>query len=319
MKTITISLFAFLLCISFTVSAQWTDNGTNIRTNDAVGIGSSSSTYSFYTRTDRTGWQGRFANRSGGVGADVYMAHGAGYGMHIRGRTIDGKYTLQLYNLERQTNVFYNNGRVGLGLVGNVGIGTTSPSHKLTVKGETYIDGGWVRVTGNKGIYFQTHGGGFYMIDNTWIRTYGTKSFYHRAGIMRTDGTMQVGPSGNRFTVRTNGNVGVGITNPQFKLDICGHIRAKEVRVQTGWCDFVFDENYDQPTLAEEELFIKEQGHLSGFQSEAEMDGEVKLADVTVRQQEKIEQMMLHLIEINKRLEKVEAENTELKQKLKEK
>ncbi len=319
MKTGLIFLFALLLCIPFTISAQWTDNGTNIRTNDAVGIGSSSDLYSFYTRTNRAGWQGRFANRENGIGADVYLAHGAGYGMHIRGRTVDGKYTLQLYNLEKQTNVFYNNGRVGLGLVGNVGIGTNSPSHKLTVMGETYINGGWVRVAGNKGIYFQTHGGGFYMLDNTWIRTYGNKSFYHRTGIMRTDGILQVGPAGNRFTVRTNGNVGVGVTVPQFKLDVCGHIRAKEVRVQTGWCDYVFEEGYNQPTLEEEEQYIKEKGHLSGFQSEAEMEGEVKLADVTVRQQEKIEQMMLHLIEINKRLETVEAENTLLKQQLEEK
>jgi hypothetical protein len=34
------------------------------------------------------------------------------------------------------------------------------------------------------------------MEDSTWIRSYGSKSIYHNAGILRTDGTLQVGSSG---------------------------------------------------------------------------------------------------------------------------
>lgn len=46
---------------------------------------------------------------------------------------------------------------------GNIGMGTNTPIGKLHVKGETYIEDGWLRVKGNRGIFFQDYGGGFYM------------------------------------------------------------------------------------------------------------------------------------------------------------
>ncbi|MBA7570756.1 hypothetical protein ES708_12509 [subsurface metagenome] len=107
---------------------------------------------------------------------------------------------------------------------GRLGIGTTSPSYPLQVNGDVYSSGGWLRVSGTKGLYFQSYGGGFYMSDATWIRTYGSKSFYHNSGIMRTDGTLQVGPSGNRFIVNTSGSVGIGTTALSAKLQVAGMI-----------------------------------------------------------------------------------------------
>lgn len=109
---------------------------------------------------------------------------------------------------------------------GNVGIGTESPSYKLHAKGDIYANGGWLRVSGARGLYFQSYGGGFYMTDATWIRTYNNKSFYHNSGIMRTDGTFQVGLSGNRFIVNSSGNVGIGTTSPSEKLHVNGRIYA---------------------------------------------------------------------------------------------
>ncbi len=113
---------------------------------------------------------------------------------------------------------------------GNLGVGTTGPSHKLHVKGDMYADGGWLRVAGQRGLYFQSYGGGFYMQDNTWIRTYNNKSFYHNSGIMRTDGEFHVGPDGNRFIVNAQGNVGVGTTSPGYKLQVHG-----DTYIYNGW------------------------------------------------------------------------------------
>jgi len=114
--------------------------------------------------------------------------------------------------LKNGSSIYYNSG--------NVGIGISTPSYKLQAQGDIYANGGWLRVSGTKGLYFQSYGGGFYMTDATWIRTYNNKSFYHNSGIMRTDGTFQVGPDGNRFVVNTNGNVGIGCDpgDARFKI-----------------------------------------------------------------------------------------------------
>ncbi len=107
-----------------------------------------------------------------------------------------------------------------LNTAGNMQIAGSFQANALTVKGETYVDGGWLRVKGNKGIFFENYGGGFFMQDNSWIRTYGNKNFYHNTGVMRTDGTLQVGPNGNRFIVNSAGNVGIGTVDPKTKLEV---------------------------------------------------------------------------------------------------
>lgn len=108
----------------------------------------------------------------------------------------------------------------------NVGIGTVSPGYKLHTIGDIYANGGWLRVSGNRGLYFESWGGGFYMTDGTWIRTYGNKNFYHNTGIMRTDGTLQVGGSGNYLKV-PNGGTGAVFNeisaNYDFRIESDGN------------------------------------------------------------------------------------------------
>lgn len=100
------------------------------------------------------GWQSRFQNSSGS-GADVYLSHGGGYGMHIRGwNANDGIYTLEMYNNTTLTNAFYNSGRVVLGMVGNVGVGLNNPGYKLDVNAS-------VRISTNNAT-----GGGLFLADD---------------------------------------------------------------------------------------------------------------------------------------------------------
>lgn len=105
-----------------------------------------------------------------------------------------------------------------------------------------------------------------------------------------------------------SGNLGLGVKNPQNKLDVCGVIRSNEVRVESGWCDYVFADDYQMPTLAEEAQYINEKGHLLSFESAEEMDGEIQLGDVTKRQQETIEKLMLHVIEMDKEIKALQAQ-----------
>jgi hypothetical protein len=100
-----------------------------------------------------------------------------------------------------------------------------------------YMHGGNLNLNSSNGLVFNTYGGGWYMSDSTWIRSYGSKNIYHDSGIMRTDGTLQVGGSGGTlnvanggdFSYRTNvlvantsGSVGIGTATPNAKLDVNG-------------------------------------------------------------------------------------------------
>lgn len=69
-----------------------------------------------------------------------------------------------------------------------------------------------------------------------------------------------------------NGNVGIGTLDTQgYKLAVNGVIRAKEVKVESDWADFVFKKEYNLPTLEEVEQHIDAKGTLPGVPSEKEV------------------------------------------------
>ncbi len=138
---------------------------------------------------------------------------------------------------------------------GNVGIGTTAPGYKLEVAGDIYANSGWLRTSGDAGWYSEKWGGGWYMSDSSWIRSYNNKNIYHNSGILRTDGTLQVGDSGATLSVvsggdfayktnvlfaNTTGNVGIGTTAPGEKLDVSGTGRFTGIVRSDSSVPFVF-------------------------------------------------------------------------------
>ncbi len=119
------------------------------------------------------------------------------------------------------------------------------------------------------------------------------------------------GTSTNGLFVGTNGNVriGAGTGNPSKALEVNGVVRSKEVLVEaTGWADFVFEKDYKLMSLAEVEQFVKQHGHLPEIPSanEVEENG-ISLGEMNALLLQKIEEMTLHLIEMEKRL--IELEN----------
>ncbi|WP_347053730.1 hypothetical protein [Flavobacterium olei] len=115
------------------------------------------------------------------------------------------------------------------------------------------------------------------------------------------------------------GNVGIGIDRPSNKLDVNGTIHSKEVKVDmNGWSDFVFRKEYELPTLEQVEKHIVEKGYLENMPSEEEvLKNGNNLGEMDAKLLQKIEELTLYVIEQNKRLNKLEEENEELKRKMK--
>jgi len=112
------------------------------------------------------------------------------------------------------------------------------------------------------------------------------------------------------FVVSNNGNVGIGQSNPQNKLEVNGIIRAKGVKMEaSGWADFVFNTDYKLPSLSEVENHIQKNKHLPGIPSEKEVKSEgIDLAEMQAKLLQKIEELTLYIIEQDKQIKKLQDE-----------
>ena len=101
-----------------------------------------------------------------------------------------------------------------------------------------------------------------------------------------------------------------------YWMEVEKGIRTGRVQTDAALADYVFAEGYTYPTLAEVDSFIQENHHLPGVVSQAEVDeqGGVDLTDFTIQLQEKLEELYLHVIEMDKRIAELEAENAALKE-----
>lgn len=113
------------------------------------------------------------------------------------------------------------------------------------------------------------------------------------------------------MVVQGNGNVGIGVDNPNEKLSVNGTIKAKEIIVtNTGWADYVFEDNYDLKPLNEVAKYIEENKHLPGIPTTKEVEENgVSVGEMQAKLLEKVEELTLYMIDLKK-------ENQELKTQL---
>ncbi len=118
----------------------------------------------------------------------------------------------------------------------------------------------------------------------------------------------------------SEGNVGIGTTNPTNKFEVNGTIRSKEVIVEaTGWPDYVFEADYDLPTLAEIEAYINTHKHLPGVPSAKQVEENgLTLGEMNALLLKKIEELTLHTIEQDNKLKKEQSINKSQQELIKE-
>ena len=113
----------------------------------------------------------------------------------------------------------------------------------------------------------------------------------------------------NPLSIAANGNVLIGtVTDHGYKLAVNGSIRAKEVRVQSGWADYVFADDYRLRPLTEVETFIAANDHLPDVPSAREIqENGLDIAAMTTKMMAKIEELTLYTIELHKQNKALQA------------
>lgn len=100
-------------------------------------------------------------------------------------------------------------------------------------------------------------------------------------------------------------------------LEVNGKIRTKEVVIETvnWWSDFVFNKDYQLPSLDEVESHIKEHKHLPDIPSEAEViENGINVAEMQAKLLQKIEELTLYVIDQQKEIKELKNELKVLKQ-----
>ena len=202
------------------------------------------------------------------------------------------------------TGMWHNSTPVGIHYGGNVGIGDDAhPSIRFSIKGSPTGGGELFRMTGTDGL-----SGSAYMTyykgttRDAWTGFSGSNNFQIR----------NESPGGD-IILRTDGNVGIGVSSPTHTLDVGGAIRACEIYVNLDHgCDYVFEEDYPLMPLSDLESFIHTNKHLPEIASAKEMaEKGVGVSDMQTLLLKKVEELTLHMIALKK-------ENDVLKQQFSE-
>ncbi len=186
--------------------------------------------------------------------------------------------------------------------IGNVGIGTTSPNSSLLEVAKNMSE---PKITihnlGGNG------GASFAMIDDLSGASWKFKATFYGGFKIRDQQygidvmVFESNAADNCIYIKNGGNVGIGTTDPTSKLAVNGKIGCKEIVIhQSGWSDFVFDDDYNLKTLAEIEAYIYEHRHLPGVPSEKEIiiSGN-NLGGTDALLLQKIEELTLYVIQLN--------------------
>ncbi len=204
---------------------------------------------------------------------------------------------------------------------GNVGIGVTNPQEALHINGALRGSGSY----GSLLVKTTTGHLEFGPMDSGYIRFKTNMSGYHfdkrlflNAGelISSTNLTFSTNTSTSCMTMLTNGNIGIGTSSPNYKLDVNGTIRANEIIVNTTGADFVFADDYQLRPLSEVKTFIQENKHLPEIKSAQEMqENGVGINELQTQLLQKIEELTLYIIQQEERIKQQDLRIKALEQK----
>ncbi|HFK5581452.1 hypothetical protein HZP84_17380 [Elizabethkingia anophelis] len=182
---------------------------------------------------------------------------------------------------------------------GNIGIGTANPQAKLDVIGGINISSGMpIQLSGSD-------------------VSHGLRYMRNDSNNTLLDGPFLYGWLGGGLGIKRENNEWLALKwNAEGNVAISNKLEAKEIKVTTTpTADFVFEDSYQLPNLESVEKHIKEKKHLPEIASASEMQKEgVNIGDFQIKLLQKIEELTLYQIQLNKEVTNLKQENIQLKE-----
>ena len=282
-----------------TGGGYWSANSTNIYNNNSgnVGIGTSIPLSKFNVQTS-TNTHG-ITHTDGTITVGTYVGYGEGW----LGTRSNHPLTFFTNNSLEQMTLLTN---------GNLGLGTTTPDYRLNVSSnivQSNTNTDLIKLVGQNPLMSFSNGTTDFGYIKAW--SYQPYAPFTNGLVIGTGPGYPIFFSTNNYSlsmiIADNGNVGIGTANPTYKLSVNGNVRSKEVVVETGWADYVFDKKYKLKSLDEVESFIQQNYHLEGIPSAKEIEKNgLPIGDTQKKMMEKIEELTLYVIELNKQIKELQ-------------
>ncbi|MFP3593700.1 hypothetical protein [Chryseobacterium sp. SIMBA_038] len=217
-----------------------------------------------------------------------------GYASLARENTMAGDKISYNTALGSRTMAYLKNGQ------NNIAIGYNAM--KLMNSGNSNI------AIGNNSGYSLSSGNGNILIgDNVNAKTATSNNELNIGNwIIGNNGTIGIGQFTNQLPAD-----GISSDGERYKLFVKDGIRTEKVKVDiaasNGWADYVFEKDYKLMSLNELSQFINKNGHLPEVPTTKEaIENGIELKEMNILLLKKIEELTLHAIEQQKRIEVLE-------------
>jgi len=159
----------------------------------------------------------------------------------------------------------------------------------------------------------------FYLLTNNWTAIAVRSCMLGgNAAVLIPNTTSAALPAGTEISPLTinpvqvtdeYGNIGINTfgPDPAYKFSVNGSIRAKEVKVETGWSDYVFGQGYELMPLSALDNYVKANRHLPDVPTAADVEKNgVRLGETEALLLKKIEELTLYILAQDRRIQKLE-------------